>query len=105
MNEMSASASRARGGRGRARVLDVGAVIVAAGLQLLVGWFTITAVGLIGVPLWAVVALGLAWVAAAGLLWLLARSRPLAAPLVPLANGLVLWASVTAGERWLGWLA
>lgn len=88
---------------GAVRVLSVLAVVVAAVQQLGVGWFT-AASGLLA-PLWAIVVLGLLWLAAAAMLVRVARRRPPVAPLVPLANGLLWWAVMMAGENWLGWTA
>lgn len=79
--------------------------ILAAGLQLTVGWFTLTAIGLISVPPWAMAVLVGLWLAATVLLVTVARRRPLVAPLVPLGNALLLWGAVAAGEMLLGWTA
>jgi hypothetical protein len=74
-------------------------------LQLVVGYFTLTAIGLISVDLWAMVVLIGAWVVAVVLLIRLARRAPLVALLVPAGNALVLWGLVAAGGAWLGWTA
>lgn len=87
------------------RVLSAVALILAAALQLVVGFFTTTAIGLISVPLWAIVLLAGLWLVAVVVLVRVARRRPVATPLVPLANALLLWAVVTAGDVWLGWTA
>ncbi|MDQ3932343.1 MAG: hypothetical protein M3252_05850 [Actinomycetota bacterium] len=68
----------------------------------MVGFFTISAIGLFGVPLWAAAGLVLLWIVAA-LLVVRMRRRPLAVLLVPVVNGLLLWATIAAGEAWLGW--
>ena len=86
------------------RALAIIAVVLAGALQLLVLVPFTVGSGLLA-PLWAVVALYVLWLAAAFLLVRTARHRPLAAPLVPLANGLLLWLTITLGERWLGWTA
>lgn len=92
-------------GESSSHVLRVVAVTVAAVLQLVVGYFTVAAIGLISVPVWAIVLLAAAWLVAAAVLVRAARRRPLATPLVPVVNGLLLWAVVTAGDIWLGWTA
>lgn len=91
--------TRATGGFGR--LLAAVAVVLAGALQLLVGWFTL-ATGLMA-PLWAIVVFAILWAAAVVLLLGAARRRPLAAPLVPIVNALLLWAGLAAGGTWLGW--
>ena len=85
------------------RVAGMVAVILAAALQLAVGYFTLVS-GLVA-PAWAVALLGLVWVAAVVILVRTARTRPLAAPLVPVLNIAVWWAAMLAGGQWLGWTA
>ncbi|MFA9429492.1 hypothetical protein [Egicoccus sp. AB-alg2] len=85
------------------RVGEIVALVVAALLQLVVGFFTWSS-GLVA-PLWAIALLGLLWVAAVVVLVRLARRRPLATPAVPVVNGLLWWGLLTAGERLLGWTA
>ena len=72
-------------------------------LHLVVGFFTITAVGLIGIPLWAALALVGAWLITAALLVRTVRSSPLMAIAAPVANGALLWALTAAGQQWWGW--
>ncbi len=93
--------ARSDGPSGLRRVLSVVAVVVAWALQLVVGWFTASS-GLLA-PLWAIVMLVVAWVAAVWLLVRTTRRQPLTAPLVPLANGVLWWAVMAAGATWLGW--
>ncbi|MGH3440474.1 MAG: hypothetical protein ACRDUY_00185 [Nitriliruptorales bacterium] len=76
-----------------------------AALQLVVGYFTVAAIGLISVPPWGIVLLAAAWLVGGVALVRLARSRPAWTLLVPAANGLFLWAVVTAGDIRLGWTA
>ena len=45
------------------------------------------------------------WLMMAGALWVVARRRPLAAPLVPLANAGLLFGLITFGQTVLGWTA
>lgn len=91
------------GGAG-GRVGRVVAVIVAVALQLVVLVPFTVASGLLA-PRWAVVTFYAVWVVAAVVLVLTAVRRPLLSPLVPLANGVVLWLAITAGDLWLGWTA
>lgn len=86
------------------RLMRLVPVMLAGALQLVVGFFTITAIGLVGVPLWAAAGLAVLWIAAALLLVRL-RRKPLAVLLVPVVNALLLWATISAGEAWLGWTA
>jgi hypothetical protein len=99
---------RTQGGRAEERprgsVLSLVTVVLAVALQLVVLVPFTVASGLLA-PLWAVVALHGLWLAAAFVLLRTARRRPLAAPLVPVANGLLLWLALTLGELWLGWTA
>ena len=71
--------------------------------QMTVGFFTMTAIGLVGIPLLASVALAATWMAAAATFVLTVRRNPVLALFVPVANGLLLWGVITAGEAWLGW--
>lgn len=84
------------------RVLPVVVVAVAAIAQLVVLVPFTVASGLVA-PLWAIVALYLLWAGAAYLFVRLARRRPLATPVVPAANALLLWAVITLGQQLLGW--
>ena len=102
MNDAAVTPSGGTGGnRFLHRVIPVAAVAVAGALQLVVGWFT-AASGLLA-PLWAIVVLGLIWAVAVVVLVRMARRRPIATPLVPVANAFLWWATMTAGETWLGW--
>lgn len=82
----------------------VATVIGGAG-QLVVGYFTLAAIGLIGVPVWGIVLLAGGWLAASAALVYLARRRRLLTAMVPVASALVLWAVVAVGGAWLGWSA
>lgn len=93
--------ARSDGGDRLGRALPVLAVVLAGALQLVVGWFTLAS-GLLA-PLWAIGLLAVAWLVAVAVLVRISRRRPLAAPLVPVANGLLLWAVLSAGQGWLGW--
>lgn len=86
-----------------ARIGAAVAVLVASLLQLVVGFFTLSS-GLVA-PLWAVVLLGVLWVAGVVALVRVARRRPLVTPAVPVVNGAVWWLVLTLGERLLGWTA
>lgn len=81
------------------------ATVVAGAGQLVVGYFTLAAIGLIAVPVWGIVLLAGAWLAASAALVYLARRRPLVTLVVPVANALVLWGVVAAGGAWFGWSA
>jgi hypothetical protein len=103
---MSAS-SRGAGSPWAARGRRGWLLAAAAGglLQLVVGFYTATAIGLISVPLWAAVVLLGAWAAAAVTFVALVRRAPVQALLLPLINGLLLWGLVAAGGAWWGWTA
>lgn len=103
MNNVNAGTQGAGtdGAVGLGRALPVIAIVLAGALQLLVGWFTL-ATGLVA-PLWAIIVFGLLWVAGGVVLFNAARRKPVAAPLVPVVNGLLLWAGLAAGGAWLGW--
>lgn len=81
------------------------AMVVAGAGQLLVGYFTLAAIGLIAVPVWGIVLLAGAWLAASATLVYLARRRPLLTLVVPVINTVVLWGVVAAGGAWFGWSA
>jgi peptide-methionine (R)-S-oxide reductase len=81
------------------------AVTLAGVLQVLAGFLTVGAIGLIGIPLWGILCLVALWVAASLLTVRTARRSPLAASGVPVGNGLLLWAVTAAGQAWLGWLS
>lgn len=86
------------------RPLAILAIAVGFIMQLVVGVPFTVASGLLA-PLWAVVAFYMLWIACAAVAIRLARRRPLATPLVPLANATLLWLSLTAGDVFLGWTA
>jgi hypothetical protein len=82
------------------------AATVAAGAgQLVVGYFTLAAIGLVAVPVWAIALLAGVWLAASSALVHLARRRPMLTLVVPAANAVALWAIVAAGGAWFGWSA
>lgn len=81
------------------------AAIAAGAGQLVVGYFTLAAIGLVAVPVWGIALLAGAWLAAGATLVYLARRHPLLTLAVPAANALVLWAVVAAGGAWFGWSA
>jgi hypothetical protein len=81
--------------------------------QWLLGWLGFAALlatvifyaasGLLA-PAWAVVLLLVAWLALVVVaIGLLRRRQPLWVLLTPAAAGLIWFAALTAGERWLGW--
>lgn len=100
MNSEAAQTTGTSDGGQRAWTL---AALVAGLMQLTVGFFTVTAIGLISVPLWAIVGLVSAWIGATAILVRTVRHTPLVAALIPLANGLLLWGVIAAGEAWFGW--
>jgi hypothetical protein len=86
----------------RGRALRGAAVAVAAvGQFIALVPFTVAS-GLLA-PLWAILALYAIWAVAVAGLVLLARTRPFATLLVPIANIAVWWLVITTGERFLGW--
>ncbi len=89
---------------GAARRLT-GVIVVLAGgaMHLTVGGFYV-ATSLVA-PAGTAAALGVVWLGLAVLLWRWRRARPLWALLLPFVAAGVWWATVTAGERWLGWTA
>lgn len=89
--------SAGRGG-GMAAVAVTAAIV---GQLVVLVPFTVAS-GLLA-PLWAIALLYAVWVAAALALIPVARRRPLAAPLVPVANAVLLVAILAAGAAWLGW--
>jgi hypothetical protein len=105
MGAAASSGDRGAAPLGPSRALSLAAVAVAVAGQLVVGFFTITAIGLIGMPVWAALVLVAVWALGAAAIAWLARRRPLVAPLVPVIGALVLWALVAAGGAWLGWSA
>jgi len=73
-------------------------------LHLIVGVFPFSASGLLA-PLWAVIVLGLVWLAGLVIAIRLVRSRPRLVPLVPLV-ALVFWAGLMlVGDLLLDWTA
>lgn len=102
MNTQAVGSPRNFGDRQKLWVL---AAVVGGVMQLTVGFFTVTGIGLVSVPLWAAAALVGAWVAAAALLVRTVRRAPLMAVLIPVANGALLWGLMAAGGAWLGWTA
>lgn len=104
MNEAAAGHSGGWVSGPGGRRLAIATVAVAGVLQLVVLVPFTVASGLLA-PLWAIVAFYALWAAGALLLVLIARSRPLATPLVPVANAALLWLGITLGEALLGWTA
>jgi hypothetical protein len=90
---------------GPSRVPGWIAIVLAVAGQVVVGFFTVTAIGLIGMPVWAALLLTVVWAAGVFTITRLAWRRPLLAPVVPILGALVLWGVVAAGGAWLGWTA
>ncbi|HVL98318.1 MAG TPA: hypothetical protein VM324_03400 [Egibacteraceae bacterium] len=86
---------------GRARAV----VVVLAGVAQLIVLAPFTVASGLLAPLWAVGAFHVLWLGAAVVFVRVARRRPAATPLVPLANAALLWVAVTMGDMWLGWTA
>ena len=97
---MNTEALHAQGDRKRTWIV---AAVVGGLTQVTVGFFTVTAIGLVSVPLWASFVLVGTWLAATAILARTVRHTPLLAVLVPVANGVLLWGMIAAGEAWLGW--
>jgi hypothetical protein len=76
---------------------------VAVALHLAAGVFYLAA-GLVA-PLWAVLALWVAWAVLLAALVRLWRRRPPLALLVPLAAVALIFGTITTGEQLLGWTA
>jgi hypothetical protein len=77
---------------------------VAAGLlHLVVGVFVLGS-GLIA-PAWAAVLLTVVWVALWVPIWRWRRLHPFRVMLLPFVMAAIWWATISAGERWLGWTA
>jgi hypothetical protein len=76
-------------------------VVTACVMQVGTGWITLAS-GLL-TPLWAFLLLGLVWMVCVGLLVHLATNRPLLSPLAPIANAVVWWGVLAAGQAWFGW--
>jgi len=85
------------------RAANAVAVLVAAALQLGIGFVSLTS-GLVA-PTWAWALLVAAWFGFLVLLARTARRRPLYSPLVPIANALFWLAVISAGGYLLGWQA
>lgn len=83
--------------------LGIAAVVVAAVLQLGVGFITLTS-GLVA-PLWAILLLAVVWCVAVVVIVRLARPRPLLTPVVPVVNGMIWFALLWFGDVALGWTA
>ena len=88
----------------RGRVLR-GVVVAAAIVGQLIVLVPFTVGSGLMAPWWAVAVLVAVWAAAAVGLVRLARTRPFATPIVPIANFTLWWLLLTIGERFLGWTA
>ncbi len=84
------------------RPLHAAVIALAVAGQLVVAMPFTVATGLLA-PLWAIVLAWALWIAAAAVLVLVARRRPLLTPVVPVVNAALLWGLVSLGERLLGW--
>ncbi len=102
MNDNDAREDRADAAR---EVRSIAVVLVAGALQLLVGYFTVAAIGLFSVPPWAIAVLAGAWIVTTALIARTVRDRPYAALALPVANVLFLWGLLTVGDIWFGWTA
>jgi hypothetical protein len=86
------------------RILRMVAVGVGVALQLVVAVPFTLGFGLLAPP-WGIATAWILWFAAVAGLVVVARRRPLLAPMVPLVNAGLLVALVTFGEFVLGWTA
>lgn len=93
-----------RAGWNTSRTLTMTVVALAATMQIVVAVPFTVGLGLLA-PLWGMAIGWILWVAAAVVLVVTARRRPLATPLVPVANAAALWLLVTIGEAGFGWTA
>jgi ABC-type uncharacterized transport system permease subunit len=85
---------------------DASAVValVAGGLlHLFMGVFVLAS-GLLA-PWWAVILLVAVWLALWLPIWRWRRAHPFRTMLVPFAMAAIWWATITAGDVWLGWTA
>ena len=88
-------------GGGRPGLAAVAVTLAIVAQMVLLVPFTVAS-GLLA-PAWVIAALYGVWIVAALGLIPVARRVPLAAPLVPALNALVLAATLGAGSVWLGW--
>lgn len=102
MNAHASGTAPVPGGGTGPHPLHVVAVASAVVLQAVVLVPFTVASGLVA-PWPAIALLYALWLAMAVALWVVARRRPLAAPLVPLANAGLLFGLITFGETVLGW--
>ena len=86
------------------RVLRVVVATVAVALQLIVAVPFTAAIGLVAPP-WGVAMAWVMWFAAAGVLYVTARRRPLLSPVVPIVNAASLFLLIALGDQWFGWTA
>lgn len=84
------------------RLASLIALVFGSLMHVVVGVFVLLS-GLVA-PAWAAAILSILWVAAAWLLWRW-RATPIRALLVPVGMAAIWWATVTAGDVWLGWTA
>ena len=77
-------------------------LVFGALMHLIVGAFVLPS-GVVA-PGWAWIGLVTLWVVGAGLLWTWRRS-PVRTLLVPVVMAAIWWATLTAGDVWLGWTA
>lgn len=91
------------GGKPSGRAVSMIAITLAVVGQIVVLVPFTVASGLVA-PLWAIVILYVLWFASAFALWRTARRFPLLAPLIPVANAVLLWLAITGGQRLLGWV-
>lgn len=86
------------------RALRVVVVTIAVALQLITAVPFTVAIGLVAPP-WGIAVAWVLWFAAAGMLVVVARQRPLLTPAIPVTNFVLLFALIWLGERLFGWTA
>lgn len=84
------------------RIASLIGLVFGAVLHLVVGLFVFTT-GLVA-PWWAWFGLMGVWLVGARLMWRW-RGAPIRTMLVPFGTAAVWWATVMAGDVWLGWTA
>jgi hypothetical protein len=73
-------------------------------VHVAIGVFPLSASGLLAPP-WALVVVGLGWLAGLAAAWRIGKTRPRLTLLVPVVTVAAWFAFMTIGDIWLGWVA